>query len=357
MLKKFEVSRMKLVVGVISLFFVIVGLGFLYSFQSILQISCREKSNNIENFSRDIVNSSFDIEPIWNFEVSWIPDSSFIRQKDNMIFADVDCDQIVAINILNGETEWSYDVIRPQRITLDANRKRLYVFGLNPSKRLLLALDEDGQLIWSNDSLASRENITQYVLPNGDVYAFVSSLGFVKIDPDTGKYGQPIPLPDLRPNLFYISHGSFWRITNNQLEASNVETANIEWLSDYNELSQWPLKQVEVVSDKVLLNAGSDLIVLSQDTGEFIWSYDNTPIISNLVISNNLVVFMDVDAQVHLLNIETGDSFGTIQFSLPTEEARDIENGIGNSLITMFDEYLVTYFADTNIVSTYQLTL
>lgn len=348
---------MKLGGSIIALFFAVIIFGFLYSFQSILQISCREESNNRDNFSRDIVNSSFDIEPIWNFKVSWIPDYGFVRHNNNVVFADTDCDQIVVINILDGETVWLYDVIRPRRITLDIGRQRLYVNGLHARKRLLSALAEDGQVIWSNNSLPARGATTQYILPNGDIYAFASPLGFVEINPDTGNFGQPISLPDLRPSLFYISHGFFWRITANQLEASNVETANIEWLSGYNELSQWPLKQVEVISEKVLLNAGSDLIALSQDNGEFVWSYNNTEIVSNIVTNDKLVVFMDIDAQIHLLNIETGDSLGTIQFTPPTEEARDIANGIGNSLITILDDYIVIYFADRNIVSAYKITL
>ena len=74
------------------------------------------------------------------------------------------------------------------------------------SSNRLVALNASDSVVWENNSQhGQRGGITVYVDENGNDYAYVSSLGVVQIDPLTGEFSEPYPIPELTPALLKVS--------------------------------------------------------------------------------------------------------------------------------------------------------
>jgi len=226
------------------------------------------------------------------------------------------------------------------------------------SNKGLVALNQDGLQIWQNSTLRGQRGIfTPYMMSNGDLIASITSRGFVKINPETGDIGEDISLPD---NSYVVSGDGFWRMSNNRLIAQYLQPMAQVWQSEYQGFIGCCLEQVEITSDHILLNFSSNIIALDRESGTLAWQVSNKQVVSNFVVQNDKVIFLDVNATLYVVGESSGDIFATIQFAPPLANARDIANStnmIGSSLLVGIDDMVAIYFGDTNIISVYRVDM
>jgi outer membrane protein assembly factor BamB len=349
--QKFARWVLIIIVSLLMLAVIIIG-----AFPDImLQTRCASGADTTSK-GRDIIESNIKYVHLWDYQTTFIYSDSFNTSSDVILFAEGDCYRIVALDIETGDTKWiysSYD--SPNSIAVDVNRGNIYA---ELRTRELVALNEDGVKIWRNNILrGQRGGFTPYMMSTGDLIASISLRGFVKINSETGDIGEGISLPD---NSYLVSGDRFWRMNNNQLIAHYLHPTAEVWRSEYQGFTACCLEQVEITSDHILLNFSSNVIALDKETGTLVWQTSTEQVVSNFVVQNDKVIFLDVDATLHIVEESSGNTFATIQFAPPFANARDIANSgnvIGSSLLVSIEDMVAIYFGDTNMISVYRLEI
>jgi outer membrane protein assembly factor BamB len=315
------------------------------------QIQC-SSGISADSHGRDIVKANIDYEHLWDYKTSLLNAVDLI--DDLVIFSDSACYKVVTVNIETGDTTWSVSY-RANSISAASTRNHVYVETLDTKE--LVALDENGKQIWKNTAMKGQHGgIKPYALSNGSLVASIPH-ELVIVDPSTGEFGNVIPLPDYS---FIIGGEYFWRVGNGQLIARDAQSANIVWRSEYQGMTQCCLKQVTVTSEHIALLFAGKVITLDRKTGALIWETAEDQIVSNFVVMDGKVVFLNIDATLFFLNESTGETLATVQFIPPTANARDMRNNdgvIGNSKLVAADDVLVIYFGDTDMLSAYRFDL
>lgn len=297
--------------------------------------------------AHDIVTANIDYEHLWDYQTTFIRSGALDLIDDLVVFANGDCHQVVALNLATGKTAWTSTQIESARITADVIHGQIYVELGND---VLVALDKNGNQIWKNTSLqGQRGGIIPYILSNGSLVAF-AQVQFVSVNPSTGEFGDVIPVPD---HSFVIGDEYFWGVRNGQLIASDFQFANIVWHSEYQGLTQCCLKQVVVTSEHIVLLFAGKVIVLDRETGALNWETSEDQIVTNFVLIDGQVVFLNIDATLFFMAESSGETLASVKFKPPAPNARDIVNGIGRSMLVAADDIIVIYFGDTDMLSAY----
>ncbi|MEO1440289.1 MAG: PQQ-binding-like beta-propeller repeat protein, partial [Chloroflexota bacterium] len=95
------------------------------------------------------------------------------------------------------------------------------------------------------------------------------------------------------------------------------------------------------------------------ENGELLWHYtdEESPIVAGSGIANGRVYGLDVDASLIAFDVATGEVIGSTQFAVPDEEARNAfesDNSIGSSEVIAYDDYVIVYFADTDLLAVFR---
>ncbi|MEQ8677271.1 MAG: PQQ-binding-like beta-propeller repeat protein [Aggregatilineales bacterium] len=311
--------------------------------------------------SRNVVSATTEYQHLWDYDTDFIPQNGLKTLDQQVIFSDGDCDRVVALDLETGDEFWSAHISRPRQIAVDNSQNISYIFGSQNEQ--LIAINNAGTKLWTNNTLrGQRVGISPYTFSDGRLFAYSYSLGFVPVDPDTGAFGSAIELPDVGGQFSYIGDDYLWLITsNNSLQAREIETPfEVEWTSPYTGFSECCLDQVESSSSVILAYFHSSLFALDRENGGLLWTFQDSDIVSNIAISNERVAFLDENAQLHLLDLMTGNSLARIQFTLPDIEARNNSDSggvIGGSQIEYQDDVVAIYFGDTDYLSAYQIML
>jgi outer membrane protein assembly factor BamB len=327
--------------------------GFLY------QRHLQENSNicvesRPDAMPRTVIVNGLNLINHWNRYVV-LASSGLVSVENLLIFADEACNQLVALDLPSNQYFWTLDY--PARnLVVDSERSLIYSFGTGKE---LMAVNFSGEQIWLNTSQnGQRGAITTYVNPNGDVLAYVSALGLVQVNVETGSFHLLGDVPQLIPELFYSSDGFFWRVKNGTLEAWSMIESELLWVSEYNGLTRCCFEQVYADSEIIVLHAHSELMVLNRTDGAFLWQYDTSELVSNFAIDGDKVYALDIDARLLQFDISTGEILGFTEFEPPMSATRDItESGysIGSSAIAANDGFITIFFGDTDVMSVYQL--
>lgn len=313
----------------------------------------RPNCNVANTIGREILDVS-DIAVRNELNLNLIIAQDGLLQIDNILYMSIlNCDALDAINLESQEyvLELDYPAIQ---IAFDANSKLLYAVG---GYKSLIAINNN-QVVWENNTQnGQRGRITVYVNEEGNNYANVSSLGVVSVDPQTGYFGEPLPIPRLSPQLYYTRSGYFWRITNSSLEAREITNAEtVAWTSNYNRLSECCLDQVWVSEEYIIIRFSSDLWMLSREEGNLLWRYDTSQVVSNFEVVGDEIFVLDINAHLLKLDKLTGNVVGQLEFQTPSSEARDIRvsgETIGSSVIAVNTSYISIFFGDTDTLSVF----
>jgi outer membrane protein assembly factor BamB len=204
----------------------------------------------------------------------------------------------VALDWASGETMWITPVgeIQPQNIVLDSARNRVYVSG---TRSVWALATEDGQILWSNGSERFVRNAHHvYVREDGQV--MVALFDDLYIDPATGHLSSsPI-----------------------QLDSDGYDNAP---MLDMQSIRMFPAVQSNTVS-------------------------------SNFASVGNTLYFMDSNARLHFLDLNSGEEMETVQFEPPEETPLLMQSGsIGGSWLSVDGNRIAIYFQDSDQLSAYKI--
>ena len=349
---------LKLFIGVMFLSFIITAIG--YSFiTSIFGAHCGDRLVDDGVVIRRVIESTTDYQHLWDYDTDFLPRRGLQVLDTNVVFSDGDCDRIVSLNMETGDQIWTTRIIRPRSIVIDHNQNVAYVFGSQHEE--LVALNDSGERLWTNDILwGQRVGISPYVFSDGRVFSLAGSLGFVSVNPDNGEFGSAVELPNSGTSFSYIGEEYLWLLMNDALEAREIETSEVIWRSEYDGFLECCLDQVESTPDVVLVHFHSELFALDKNNGDLLWAFQDTPVISNIDVSGNQVAFLDENAELHILDVMTGDSIANIAFTVPEPEALRFGGGddqIRSSLIAYENDIVIIYFGDTAYLSAYEIII
>jgi hypothetical protein len=335
---------------------IVVVLGVVY--QNILHETPNEcVQSRPDAIHRPIISNPLNLTNQWSRNVV-LASNGLVAVENQIVFADEECNELLAFGLLSGENLWTMNY--PTRdLIADTQRSLIYTFGSYVTRKELMAINFSGEQMWLNTSQnGQRGAITTYVNPDGDVLAYVSALGLVQVNVETGSFNLLGDVPQLIPELFYSSDGFFWRVTNGSLEAWSMIEPELLWVSEYNGLTRCCLEQVYANSEIIVLHIHSGLIVLNRFNGAFLWQYDTSELVSNFSIDGDKIYALNVDARLVQFDISTGEVLGFTEFEPPVSEARDITDSgysIGSSEISATDNFITIFFGDTDVMSVYQL--
>lgn len=303
---------------------------------------------------RSILGNSSSLHNLWNMRIR-APVKGLQVAPSLLIASDTLCNEVIALNLQSGQTIWTSEIGHPQAISVDSRRNHIYVYGEGPYITQLVALNIlDGKMLWWNGSETGRRtSIYPQLLPNGELYAYISPTGKTAIvNLDTGEFRNTSSSTTIN-NL--IADGLLWQQHLSQLEAIDTESRQVIWNSEYASLPQCCLYQIEVSNSIIVLKYSETLIALHRETGKSIWRSDENQIISNIAIVDNRIYALDINARLITLDLETGKLIDSIQFAHPTENSRKFNdaNSIYGSWLFASDNLLGVYWNDINLLSIY----
>jgi outer membrane protein assembly factor BamB len=291
----------------------------------------------------------------------YIPKNGFQVMNDAVFVSDYYCDRVFALKAGTGKVKWEKQVSSPRDLSLDSYRDRVYIFALPAGGRAIIALDAaSGQELWSNasESRTYRGALQVLSLSDGRLFAVAGGRDGTRImplDPDTGEFGKPIvpPSPDLfRSSLF--SSDYFWQIYGGHLQAWTIDNRP-EWQSSYHGIDGCCLQAVSIRQNKVVIRVGSEIIALDQQSGTLLWSNPDRSVAGPIIVGD-VVYILTIDAELQALDLNTGQQIGVRQF-LPPEDASHntsgSENAIGGSQLASDNNFILIYFADIDLMSSY----
>lgn len=304
---------------------------------------------------RTIIDSSIDSTNLWSIQLG-IPEYGIQIVDSLLIASHTMCNEVLAFDERSGNLVWSKVYSGPQSIVVDEGRKRVYIFGLWAWKRELLALNtKTGDEIWLNNSLNNeRGAISTYVLPDGRIFA-LSAHGLLSVNPDTGQFGNALSLSLPRTSLPLIQNGWFWSLSDSGLEARDIDTGQVVWNSQYHGLSGCCLAQVYVGEHTLFLLHAGHLEALERQSGTLLWKFDEKTIVSNIVVTNNVLYGLSDDGTLLLLSVLTGNTLGYIRFQPPLSNAQESSPKLNGSQIVAREEWIAIYFADGELLSVYTI--
>jgi outer membrane protein assembly factor BamB len=108
------------------------------------------------------------------------------------------------------------------------------------------------------------------------------------------------------------------------VQATNLETGELLWRTSYDFCISHP---VIVIDNLLIINPSmhyGDILALDKSTGEIVWRYDDSPIVSNVTFGNTpdgqVVYFMTFDSKLLALDANNGDTLGEVEF-VPTRNS------------------------------------
>lgn len=258
---------------------------------SLLITSCG-KSNKIEcnqliANSREILSSSISLTPVWSIQgipmENFLGNSLIASDNDSIFIASSACDRVFALDWDNGDILWT----SPQSIANNISR-------LQPS-HITLDTNRNRLYISATRRLFALDSLSGNVL-------------WTNTSTELRHNGHRTIL-DEEGNVFFEEHNIFLI----DPSTGNLTLATSDFLPVIN-----------------------DFQINSQNN-----------IISNIVIHNNVIYFLDTSATLHIQNIDS-DVLQTIQFDLSQYVQLDA------SWITVKENYIALYFQDTDILSVYE---
>ncbi|MEO1665105.1 MAG: PQQ-binding-like beta-propeller repeat protein [Chloroflexota bacterium] len=311
--------------------------------------------------SRGILESSLDLEFVWGVEL-YLSGAPVVTQNGHVTISHYSCNTVYSLDLQTGELNWETSITAPWELYTDRSRNRVYVFSMDMGRHIDAIDAETGEKLWRS-SVGGRTRLQILSAENGNLYVIEGSgagTRYQPVDPDTGEFGEPIVEPyfGFDPGLIFDDHR--WYVEGQQIVMAPLEEDRAIWRSQYREGTIGCCLYNLVISDDYIgIQVGGDIASLERENGELLWHYtdEESPIVAGSGIANGRVYGLDVDASLIAFDVATGEVIGSTQFAVPDEEARNAfesDNSIGSSEVIAYDDYVIVYFADTDLLAVFR---
>lgn len=347
---------------------------------------------------------------------SGILDSEPLPQSGQVFWQSPSLSRIVTKTSPNVESVWMLPNIFIEKadraIFLSVNDKSTFFLGNMEQKGAehLFSLDtETGEVLWQVESdnyvpisFATTSNhifigyftarISSYDVGSGNKIwqtRLSSSTGFLGRET---AYGQPTTIQSMVPTsahlyvsatgpgdnnttrLLEISTGEVNQISNqldivsvgpsyfysqrapNIMRAIDIDTGNIVWETTF---EGGAFKEPAIIDDLVFVKTGlygqsGWIYAISKETGAVLWQTEKN-VSSNVAASGKYIFYLTSDAQLQILNIETRELVGSVNFSPNSLEG--VDTNLYDFYVVAKDNLILVYFGDSRQLFTFRFLL
>ncbi len=279
-----------------------------------------------EALPRQVLTATFGIKPIWSLQAGLGTgyDKPRLVIVGDKLYAQ-NCWDITAFDLMSGKVIWVSEHTNEfadgfeGQMTVDVARDRIY--GRNNIWGIRAISMSTGKILWISGEQFFEHDMPYLDLLNDGRLLAESEKGAWYVDPQTG---------NLQPTTVITQYGNLPQRVNDIvltlpyscescLRANNAETQQLLW---------------RFVGDN-----GADLV-------------------SNAAVDHNVVYIMDQHAKIYLLDLQSGNRLGEIQFEFPQNQD-ELHNGdgqISDSVIAVQGNFMVVSFHDTNALVLYAIS-
>jgi outer membrane protein assembly factor BamB len=310
--------------------------------------------------ARKVINSDFDVRELWSLDAKVPNFSSYspLAISDNILIVAQRCDEVTGINLDKGDIVWySETVVTASDLALDTRNNQIYISAQEQVRAINIST---GQTNWVNQSQILKKNSPPVrVLPSGKVIAYARYAGIRYLNPSNGVLTDAISLPK---GTFLLDDGVAFAVADKgAIQAFDLNLNKVIWKSGNILDSTLSLENMRPDTQENLLilretSFLSHVIFVDKNTGEKLWDTSTNRIVSNVYIYNDHAYMLTDNAELLVLNSQTGAQVGTIEFAaaIPAELLYS-EKGIGGSWVAAVDDMIFVYFQDTDVLSAYKI--
>ena len=184
----------------------------------------------------------------------------------------------------------------------------------------------------------------------GDKFYMYSSSGrFIVFDVNTKKIVS-ITEPNFVEQTLLINDNITYSHKGNKILAYNGSTGTVVWQVEINEPFTDPVFQ----NDLIFIRTGSSIYTsgisaINRSTGAVVWNKDLNVIISNVVAQNSELYFLTVDGFLIILDQQTGQEIGRMQFTAAPFLLPDTQTTIGGYYVSadIANKIIITSLGDS----------
>jgi outer membrane protein assembly factor BamB len=291
---------------------------------------------------RSIISSTIPVRDLWAVKIGIAPWKQIVSTPELLITAN--CRDVSGFNMASGKLLWHLQqnsmINSVGYLTYDHRSHQVYgqvdpwgLFSISPV---------DGKVLWVNQDNRFAKRFTKtYLVGSDQVIAQIDNSGWY-LDTATGKLLDQLATTANVPVLYLDS--VVITASSDSLEAIDSTSGALIWATQLG--STGGLGSITVIDYMLLFKLGSKFLAVDKRTGNLIWSYISSTIVSNPVVNNSIVYVLDDNGTVLMLRVTDGVVVGNIQFEPPNSAAN-----LANSWISAWDGIVAVYFQDTQSLS------
>ena len=226
------------------------------------------------------------------------------------------------------------------------------------SGRYLQAFDiNNGNLLWTGakerDGIPGTFNV--YV-DNGNVYGYSYYDYMVyRLEPQTGETEEVSHKPGIIIEMAGKDYGEYGF---NRITSKDTSTNQLLWKQDLGAKVQvWPLFSDDMMFVSVGTDRGTDdreIVALSIDNGQILWRSGGY--VSNIALSQNLLLAIKGNASLVALNPKTGEQVGEVTVQpAQTYQYKGTQHW-GDYVVAASDRYIAAYYDDSQELIVFERT-
>lgn len=284
-----------------------------------------------------VKSTSPEFNPIWEKESFSMP----LPEHDGSIFMVADSEQtyvlskdgsVVAIDLQNGEEDqivrMPYKAIPvPFASAIGINSEFLYV-GFDGTGKI------QGNMTWGAGKVEARDRVSgtpkwSQIIPGAtSINSLIITKDTVSVDGNSSSnyYLLNEETGEVLHSEPKLKSSFIWRIENDLIyertqkssfQLRNQKQGNILWQSEYFSVAQPPI----FTDERIIFKSGAQVFALDKNNGQIVWEYPNSEhphrLYSNVSSTNDVVFFATEEGVLFAVDVESGKSLGSVQFTPP----------------------------------------
>lgn len=211
---------------------------------------------------------------------------------------------------------------------------------------------ESGNKIWETQ-LSGVRGIDHVVATEKELFVSTAPDKFFVLDAITGRITVSSPIGDVGDSTFLIKDNvAYWQQWPLNLVATDLHSGEQNWTQSF----EGGFEKTPVFAEGLVLvvTFGGQLFALHQPTGEIVWNTEipnslvhSERIVSNVTVVDEVVYYLTQDAQLRVVNMNTGELISTVEF---TPSLFTLQTDVNNYRydIAADNDLVAVYFGDSD---------